>query len=350
MSNFTKISIVILLFLTGCDWKDFIPIYGWLPRHDAPARITHREQAVSGKLTVALGGSLSTEYIFSESAGVTDVHNDDEDLFSISARDGFPSIATGHGFKVTPLHEGIGYVTPMTALGNLDAVEITIPPQKLIQVLVGEARGEIAREATLENNQVKSTSVSVTGNALGAVIRNRINLINETSNPSLFVADPTAYSSNPDISYYEAVIEANSSGNYQFLPVDPEDSSHDEYEQASDRSTVSSDLQMSYDQALLTAGGIFNDSTDDPTSESFGFYSPSPEEYQSLRSALSNPENVGGQLPENCGTSDSSFPALAPIQVLLLPEIAPSGTHADIPAFVFIRSRMSTEATVSGSW
>lgn len=351
MSNFTKISVFFLLFLTGCDWKDFIPVYGWFPEHES-SRVIHREQIVSGKLTVALGGSFSNEYIFLDSQDVTDVqHNPDDDaLFSISPRNGFTTIAEGHGFKVTPLQEGIGYVRPITNSGLLDAIEITIPPQKLIQILVGEARGEIAREATLENDHVKSTSVSVTGDAVGAVIRNRIRLINENLNPHLFVADPSDYYFNPDISYYDAVIEARHGDAYQFLPVDPEDSSHEEYIQASARLRLSSALEKSYDQAILTAGGIFNGSTEDPTSGSFGFYSPSEEEFRVLRNALGNPENVGGQLPEGCGTSDSHFPALAPIQVKLLPEVAPSGINPDVPSFVFIRSRMSTEAAVTGEW
>ena len=341
--------IAALAFSLGCDWKDFIPIYGWLPQDHDSERITHRERTLSGKITIALGGvrSDSSEIIFAESAGVTEARNEDADLFDIAPRDGFSTIASGHGVKVTALHAGIGYVTPLTATASLNAVEVTIPPQKLIQILMGEARGELAREATLENDEVKATSVSVTGDAVAAVIRNRITLINETGNPGLFVADPTAYSREPAISYYEAVIEANNGTIYQFSPVNFTDASHDEYTASANRSDVSSDLLKSYDQALLTAGGIFNSYTTDPTMESFAFYSPTSAQFTLLQQTL---ENVGGQLSEGCGTSDANFPALAPIQVLLLPDIAPSGTNSGVPSFVFIKSRSSTEPAVTGQW
>lgn len=340
----------VLMSFNACNWKDFIPIYGWIPHDSNNERVTHREQVVSGKILVGLGGTRSgaDDYIFLESLGVTDVRNDDEDLFQVSPREGFATIAAGHGMKITPLHEGIGYVTPLTASGSLPAVEVTIPPQKLIQILIGEARGELAREATLENDQVKSSSVSVTGNALASVIHNRISLINETSNPNLFVADPTAYSSNPAISYYEAVIEATNGSVYQFSPVQPTDPSHDEYLEAATRSGLPNDLLNSYDQALLTSGGIFNGSIEDPTLESFAFYSPTAEQFSLLITALH--ENVGGQLPGGCGTSDGNFPALAPIQVVILPEVASSSTNHDVPSFVFVRSRNSTESVVAGQW
>ncbi len=346
----------LLLFLlpfSGCDWRDFIPIYGWFPHNDGNGgRVTRRERVVSGKITVALGGTRSgaDEYIFSESDGVTGVRNDDEDLFAVGPREGFSTIAAGHGFKVTPLQEGIGYVTPQTATGSLAAVEVTVPPQTLIQILIGEARGELTREATLEDGHVKTSSVSVTGNALAAVIRNRIHLINETANPNLFVADATTYASEPPISYYEAVIQANDGSTYQFSPVRPSDPSHDEYLAATARSSVTSELITAYDQAVATAGGVFDDATTDPTSESFAFYSPTSAQFQLLRNALEDPQNEGGQLPEDCGTSDSNFPALAPIQVLLLPEVASSAGDDDVPAFVFVRSRSGADAAVTGQW
>lgn len=313
--------------------------------------VTHRERDVSGKLSVALGGVASgnDEIVFDESIQLLELQNDDSDLFSLNLRDGFTSYTNGKGAKVIPHTEGIGYVTPTINGKARNPVEVTIPPQKLIQILIGEARGELDRESSLEvdddgKERVKSSSVSVTGDAVGAVIRNRIDLINETANPELFLSDPDDYGLNPPVSYYEAVIEANNGFTYQFSPVDPDDPSNPYYLAAANRDDLGKTTLIAYDQAVLTAAALFNGDTEDPTGGAFGFYSPSASEYEVLQGAL----EIGAlDLPAEGGTSDVNFPALAPIQILILDEIARQARDENVPSFVFIRSRDELDPAVT---
>src|SRR3989338_7141842 len=104
--------------------------------------VTHRERDVSGKLAVALGGVASgaDEIVIDQDFTTLELENNDPDLFELS------------GTRVITLAEGIGYVTPIVNGHRLDPIEVTIPPQKLIQILIGEARGELAREATTEED------------------------------------------------------------------------------------------------------------------------------------------------------------------------------------------------------
>lgn len=320
--------VIILLILGGC-----LPFSG---TGSKDVEVTHRERDVSGKMAIALGGVA---------AGMDEI-SIDQDFTTFELENNNPELFELTGNRVIPLAEGIGYVTPIVNSHRLDPIEITIPPQKLIQILVGEARGELAREATMEDesvDQVKPTSVSVTGDAVAAVIRNRIDFINETALPELFVVDEFLYEEDPPVSYYEAVIEASDGVIYQFSPVDPEDLSYDIYQAAANRSDLEEEARVAYDQAVLTAAAIFNDDTEDPTSGAFGFYSPTEEQYETLISGL---ESESSALPPDCGAADSNFPAFAPVQVVILSEVAPSVIKEDVPSFVFVRSKMDFETAV----
>lgn len=309
--------------------------------------VTHQERDVSGKLSVAVGGvaSRADEITFSDTIRVVSIQNEAPDLFSVAPLDG-SSFNSSNGMRVQAQKAGIGYVTPITSGSSVSPVEVTIPPQKLIQVLVGEARGELAREATLEGDSVKASSVSITGDAIGAVIRNRISRINEVARPDLFVVNGTDYGREAPISYYEAVIEANRSRTYQFSPVNPHDVNHTYYLNAAQRNTLENsgtDVLLSYDQAVLTAAGIFNNATRDTTGGSFGFFSPTPAQYELIKEAF----DMGSRtLPAGCGTSDENFPSFAPIQIVVLSQVAPSSQERHVPSFVFIRSRTSVDPVV----
>ena len=291
--------------------------------------VTHRERDVSGKLAVALGGVASgaDEIVIDQDFTTLELENNDPDLFELS------------GTRVIPLAEGIGYVTPIVNGHRLDPIEVTIPPQKLIQILIGEARGELAGEATTEegdDSQVKATSVSVTGDAVGAVIRNRINLIDLENSPSLFRASAEEYERNPPVSYYDAVIEATDGTIYQFSPVDPDDLSNEVYVLADRRLDLDgASVRLAYDQAVLTAAAIFSGETEDPTTGAFAFYSPTQAQYEALEMGLASRSST---LPAGCGASDANFPALAPVQAVLLAEVAPD--------FIFVRSKNISEPAV----
>ena len=341
---FLLVASSLLLTLSGCEPLDLvIPGLGQVVGGDGSiSGAVHRERDVSGKLFLALGGVMSgyEDMQFEDSAGLVSLLNNDPDLFSLSLINGFSSYEEGQGAHVTPQRVGIGYVTPVTRFTHIAPIEITIPPQKLIQVLVGEARGELVREATLRNGRVASSSVSVTGEALGAVIRNRIDWINEHHSPETFSVDPTAYELDVPLSYYEAVIEAyrDTDDLYQFSPVNPQDSNHDSYLSARYRNEVSSlgaDFLQAYDQAVLSAAAIFNGDASDPTGGSLGYYSPTTDQYRALKEASQSHTLL---LPLDGGVSDGDFPALAPLQVILLKDVS--------PAFVFIRSRNPSEAAV----
>lgn len=301
--------------------------------------VTHREKDVSGKLAVSLGGSGPglDEIVIDGTFSTITFENNDPDLFSLEV--------DGRTARVIPLQSGIGYVTPVLNGHETDPVEVTIPPQRLIQILLGEARGQLDREATTEavedGDQVTPGSVSVTGDAVAAVIRNRIDLINEGGSPSLFLADAGDYGSEPPISYYDAVIEASNGSVYQFSPVKPGDPSHAVYLAAEAREDMDSGLRIAYDQAALTAASLFNGDTEDPTGGAFAFYSPTEEQNDRIQEAL---EAGASSLPAGCGTSDANFPAFAPVQILVLKDVAPS--IGGVPSFVFVRSRSNQEAAV----
>lgn len=304
--------------------------------------VTRREVDVSGKIAVGLGGSAPGADVITIDEAFTTLtfENNDPDLFDLDV--------SGDTVRVIPRDAGIGYVTPFVNGRARDPIEVTIPPQRLVQILLGEARGELDREATTEaagvSERVKPGSVSVTGDAVAAVIRNRIDLINDGGAPSLFLADEGDYESNPPVSYYDAVIEATNGTVYQFSPVKPGDPSHAVYLDAEAREDVDPDLRVAYDQAVLTAASVFNTDTEDPTGGAFAFYSPTVTQQEALNEALASGAR---ELPAGCGTSDTNFPAFAPVQVLILDDVAPSVTGAGIASFVFVRTRADFEPAVT---
>lgn len=320
----------VLVASSGCPFSDEesenVP--------NADEGVTHEERDVSGKLALALGGVADGTDELTVEAGdqILTFENNDPDLFRLDET------------RVVPLQPGIGYATPLINGHRLNPIQITIPPQKLIQIFLGEARGQIQREATVDaNGRVRPASVSLTADALGAVIRNRIALINRQNRPGLFVVEAADYAENPPVSYYDAVIEAHRDAVYQFSPVEPDDPSHADYLAAEERSTVSRHYLRAYDQAVLTAADIFNGDTEDPTEGAFAFYSPTPVEYAVLEDAA---EQGDRELPVGCGASDRNYPALAPIQVLILKNVATFSATSTMPSFVFIRQRSSLEPAV----
>ncbi|HEX5037619.1 MAG TPA: hypothetical protein VFX30_10710, partial [bacterium] len=268
------------LFFAGCDGLGGSNSGG----SGDDGGVTRREKDVSGKLAVALGGSGPglDEIVLDGTFTTISFENNDPDLFDLEV--------DGRTARVVPLQSGIGYVTPVLNGHETEPVEITIPPQRLIQILLGEARGQLDREATTETgddgDEVTPGSVSVTGDAVAAVIRNRIDLINDEGSPSLFLADAGDYGSDPPLSYYDAVIEASNGSIYQFSPVEPGDPSHAVYLAAEAREDVDSGLLIAYDQAALTAASIFNGDTEDPTGGAFAFYSPTEEQNERIQEAL----------------------------------------------------------------
>lgn len=316
---------------------------------DSPTgSVTQKEKDVSGKMALALGGVASSRGLLSldESPNSLEFTTDDEELLEVSIPEGFGSFVEAGAAEIQPLAVGVGYVTPVVNTRERDPVKVTIPPQKLVQILMGEARGQLVREATMEDDgSVKASSVSVTGDALGAVVRNRIELINDAENPGLFKADPARYEGDPPASYYDAVIEGGDGVNFQFSPVDPSDRTHEIYLAAVRREEIDDeDDLIAYDQGVLTAADIFNDDTKDPTGGSFAFYTPDEAEYEALQEALSTGTT---SLPVGAGTSDARYPSLAPIQVLIIPGIASVTSRDDRPAFVFVRERNELDPAVT---
>lgn len=307
--------------------------------------VTQKTKDVSGKLSLALGGVAPGWELLKidESPNSLDFSTQDTDLIELAIPPGFSSYIEAKTAEVTPKEVGIAYVTPTVNSRERDPIQVTISPQKLIQILVGEARGQLTREATLDDDQVQTSSVSVTGDALGAVIRNRINKINEAESPGLFKADAALYTSNPPVSYYEAVIEGGDE-TYQFSPVDPTDPTHKFYLNAAQREDLKDDNLAAYDQAVLTAAEIFNEGTEDPTNGAFAFYSPSENEYEALQESL---ESGRLDLPSGAGTSDARYPSLAPVQVLILQDVASATSRDSRPSFVFVRERNETEPAVT---
>lgn len=247
-------------------------------------------------------------------------------------RPDFDTEAEGSGVQLIATDPGV------TALGcTIDGAEmeekweVTIPPQNLIQILVAEAREQIDDEAQIdEEGNVMLTSLSGTAGALGSVIRNRINLISANGDPALFAADARRYDIDPPASYYDEIITAQD----QFSPVNPGDASHDTFDSAQDRNFLTEDLLRAYDQAVLTAAGIFNGDIADSTGGAFAFRSPNEDEWGAIATAWTL---YYYWVPESTGFADANYPSLAPIQLLIHPDV---WKYTDgRPSFVFARQR-----------
>ena len=322
----------------------------------APSATPSRVSDAAGKYAIAIGGVAPgrDEIIIEDSSGnPLDFSGKvlactaDDDIVTLSPRAGFSTEAAGSGVRVIAVEPGVTAVRCTldgTALSNI--YEVTVPPQHLIQILVAEASAQLAGEATTEEvdgeTLVALTSVSATGNALGSAIRNRIVLINSKKDPTLFGATQSAYDANPPSSYYEAVIMAAG----QFSPTAVDDPNHQDFNNAEDRNFLDDDTKVAYDQAVITAAGIFNGDIDDSAGSAFAFRSPSAAEWGAIMGAWTTSSLV---LPDSAGFSDSTFPALSPIQILIVPDTWRYRDGTNRPAFVFARQRTSSDPAVSNT-
>lgn len=296
------------------------------------------------KMTLALGGTLPgwDEVVISHISSTDQVLLEmiPQEVISARAVDASNDSLT---FKIHPELAGIAQIRyRVNGVLQDKTIKVIIPPQEMIQVLMGEARSIIPQEITRDSaGNVDRESNSPTAQALLSVVRNRIKLIEEYDEPSLFVVDAEAFENADLAERYRLVIQAQTDGIYQFSPVNPEDPSFDAYMAAALRHNLGDSRLSVYDQALLTAAEIFDESLADNTSGSFGFYSPTESEYENLLTGLNSTD-----LPEDSGRSDDNFPTLAPIQILILNEISPQTFDEDLPSFVFVKSRNSAENAV----
>lgn len=258
-------------------------------------------------------------------------------------RPGFADFLSGRGAWLIPQRPGV--VTVRVQLAGVEQdppIAVTVPPQALIQILVAEAQNLLLHGAHQVAGHVERDSVSPTGSALAAVIRNRVGLIGSSNDPGLFVADAEHVYADPPASAYEAVITAHTDTRYQFSPVDPDDPNHDLYEQAEARSFLPEEFRLGYDQALLTAAAIYDGSLDDPTHGAFAFRSPTATDWACLEVVL---VAHGDTLPPACGPGDDDFPSLAPVQLVVMPDVPRYDDGR--PTFIFYRMRAGTDPVIT---
>ncbi|MFO1519905.1 MAG: hypothetical protein U1F57_09630 [bacterium] len=246
-------------------------------------------------------------------------------------------------YRLTPLRAGIGRLTySVNGVEQGKVIRVVVPPQEMIQVLIGEARSIIPQEVKVDaEGRVLKTSVSTTAQAIFSVIRNRIALMVSQDAPELFVVDRSDFQSADSAGRYRLVIEAHHNSTYQFSPVAPGDPSNEAYLAGASREGLSGGRLLTYDQAVLTAAGVYADSLPDDTQGSFGYYSPSKTQYENILTGLNSTD-----LPSDIGTSDGQFPALSPIQIRILQAVSPQSFDADLPSFVFVGSRSPTQDAV----
>lgn len=350
--NLVRILVVLVLTLscTGC-WNPFSnPLSMFGIGNDSPSATPDRVENPTDHFILALGGVTSgwDDLIIRDVMGNPVLFGQsvlncwaESAIVEVTIRPGYFSQSDGSGVRLIPRDVGVTAVRCTVDGTDLGRVyEVTIPPQSLIQILVAEATEQLADEATLDEEigagVVTLGSESSTGNALGAVIRNRIQRILDDGDPSIFGATPAAFETDPFGSYYDAVITAPD----QFSPVLTSDPTHDLYERASARSQLSAAEKIAYDQAVLTAGGIFNGDIEDPTQGAFAFRSPTVEEWELLQGALASGAT---SIPEDSGFTDASFPTYAPIQIEIIPEVW-KYSEDKRPSFVFARE-LPEEAT-----
>jgi hypothetical protein len=348
----------ILLFLitliVGCKnpFSDPLGIFGI--GGGGPSEQPKRVLEATKKFSLAVGGvrpGRDELVIYNEngdishfSSGSLSCASDDEDVADVEPRPSFDSISSGSGVKIVAKKPGVTAIRCTEDGVNLkDVYEVTIPPQSLIQILIAEAGGQISDEAEIDDDAgdgvVSLKSDSPTGDAVASVIRNRIAITNSEDDATLFGVDENSYKSDPPASYYDAVIFADG----QFSPVNMDDPAHDTMDAAEKRDDVPDEQLVAYDQAVLTAAGVFNGDIDDPTGVSFAFRSPSEEEWVLLSDALDN--NVD-EIPQDSGFTDETFPSLAPIQILILPDV---WAYDDRPSFVFARSRDDIDPVITNN-
>lgn len=267
----------------------------------------------------------------------------DNDMVGLLPRPDYDDFTSGSGAQIVPQKVGFAVISYyIDDVLQEDRFLAIVPPQSLIQMMVAEGSAQLTGEAEVgSDSHVKLSSTSPTADGLGAVTRNRVEMIYDTDNPPIFTVDEEAWALDPPSSYFDSVITAESNGIYQYSPVSPDDPTHDTFIDAEARSFLDPSLHRAYDQAVLSAANIFSEDTLDPTGGAFAFYSPTEDEWEEIEHAYSN--NMIS-IPVDCGVSDSFFPALAPIQIVILDDVwtYPSGR----PAFVFIRSREARDYAV----
>ena len=338
--------LLLLVFTAGCKFSAMDAIDPFNIFHDddggsdssiSPDRVVEP----ASKMALALGGVAPGRdellFVDSEDKEITFAENDEVDcsanpqIVSIAARPDFETLAAGSGVKLTATSEGVAEVHCTNSLNTFDETyEITVPPQSLIQILVAEAREQINDEAEIANGRVKLDSQSPTANALASVIRNRINIILDMNDPSLFEVDAEDFASSAPASYYDAVIAAP----VQFSPTAEDDPNHEVFTSAQDRNFIEEDNWAAYDQAVLTAAATFNGDLSDSSGGAFAYLSPNADEWTLIDEALATEAE---EIPDGIRTSDDNFPSLAPVQVLILPEIW--NDEDGRPSFIFTRER-----------
>lgn len=304
------------------------------------------------KFFVAVGGVAGGHdelVIYDESNNVRNFQGQtlacaaDDPIVILKTRPGFASLAEGSGVQIVAIEPGVTAIRCTVDGQDLGSVyEVTVPPQELIQILVAEAGSIIGDEATVAEveggSDVPQSSRSKTIEVLGMVIRNRIERINVADDPGMFSADVKDYDSDPPSSYYNAVINAPS----QFAPTDRNDPTHEIFTLAQDRNFLEESWYVAYDQAVITASGIFNGDITDATALAFGFYSPTDDEWAVVGEALM----WGREIPADAGMTDADFPSLAPIQLLIHPDVK-TYEEGKKPSFIIVRSRQSTDAPIT---
>ena len=348
----TTALLILLLTCAGC-WKQFLDPFGIFTDDDdkRPSVLPDRVTDPTESLSLAIGGVAPgrDELVIFDSngeprdfTGQTLACEADDDIVLLKPRPGFATEADGSGVIVTPTEPGVTAIRCYVDGTDFEEIyEVTIPPQYLIQILVAEALMQLTDEAELDPDEdgdvVMLESASPTGNALASVIRNRIGFINSRDKPDLFMADPDDYDADPPASYYDAVIMAEG----QFSPTDPDDPNYDLFMDAQDRNFLAEDELVAYDQAVLTAAAIFNGDTSDTTTGAFAFMSPTEDEWTQISIAWTGAYMT---IPDGAGFSDADFPALAPIQILIHPDVWKYDDGR--PSFVFARMRTNEDFAV----
>ncbi len=335
------------LCLSSCGYL-MNPFWGGGGDDDDDGDVNERKIEQTFKFSLATGGVAPgrDELVLFESSGmVMDLSSrqfnclTDKDILHFEPRPGNDTYSGGSGVLIVPTASGIATVTCLLdGVPLSDTYQVTIAPQNLIQILVAEAGAQLAGEAELDGASVKLISSSSTGNAIASVIRNRIKLIEEENDPSLFNADETEFEADPDVSYYDAVITAPN----QFSPVNPLDVNYETYKDAEDRNFLADEVRTAYDQAVLTAAYVYNDEIEDPTGGAFAFRSPTTNEWTNISEWLATGATT---LPPDSGVTDANYPAFAPVQIVVLKSV---WTYDDgRPAFIFIRERAASSPAVT---
>ncbi len=353
--TYTYIFLSLIIFISSsCSYLPSIPFLSGgdeSSESETTSSESHTLRA-SDQMILAVGGNYPgiDERIITDSSGdaISTSHTslncqtEESHIVDISSRPGFDTIATGQGFLITPLSTGIADIHCETTDGQVDQwYQVTVPPQQLIQILIAEALGPIVDDAQTVSESgasyVLQTSDSMTAHMIGMVIKNRIALILDNDQPSLFGVDDELFYENPPESYWNAVIAADN----QFSPTNSDNIMNDVFVGARHRGNMMDAELIAYDQAVISAGRIFNNDYEDITQGAFAFMSPSDAQWNDIEDSLEN----GGQLiPASVSFNDSAFPALAPIQLVI--DSAIWQYDSGRPAFIFARTRLEDESAI----